>query len=207
MTAIRTRAALEAALGQVAALDPRLAALWRRAGTPGLRRRAPGFTGLFRIVVGQQLSFHAAAAIWRRLEERCHPLTPETFQAIDDAGLRGLGLSRQKVRFGRALAGAFAEGRLKPAALARLDDEAAIAALVELDGIGCWSAECYLLFSFGRPDIWPADDLALATACQGLLGLDQRPRGKEMRALGEAWRPWRSAVARLLWHGYRKQVV
>lgn len=207
MTAIRSRAALEAALTHVAALDPRLAALWRRAGTPDLRRRAPGFAALLRIVVAQQLSFHAAAAIWRRLETRCDPPTPEAFLAQDDAGLRRLGLSRQKVRFGRALAGAFAEGRLKPAALDRLDDEAAIAALVELEGIGRWSAECYLLFSFGRPDVWPADDLALATACQGLLGLDQRPCGKEMRALGEAWRPWRSAAARLLWHGYRKQMV
>ena len=188
-------------------MDKRLAVLWQRAGTPGLRRSRHGFAGLFRIVVGQQLSFHAAASIWRRVEEACEPLSAETFLGLDEADLRALGLSRQKIRFGRALAQAAAEGRLKPQRLARLDDEAAIGALIELDGIGRWSAECYLLFALGRPDVWPADDLALAVACQGLLALPERPRGKEMRALAESWRPWRSAAARLLWHGYRKQVV
>ncbi len=207
MTALRTHTALSTALNEVAALDPRLGDLWQRVGTPGLRRSRHGFAGLFRIVVGQHLSFHAAAAIWRRVEEACAPLSPETFLRLDEPELRALGLSRQKIRFGRAVAHAAKSGRLEPRRLARLDDETAIGTLIELDGIGRWTAECYLLFALGRPDVWPADDLALAVSCQRLFDLDARPTGKEMRVLAESWRPWRSAAARLLWHGYRRQVV
>lgn len=207
ITALRTKVALARALGEVAALDPKLADLWQCAGTPGLRRSRQGFPGLLRIVVSQQLSSHAAAAIWRRVEEMCEPLSAEMFLGLNQAHLRRTGLSRQKIRFGRALAQAILEGRFRPQRLARLEDELAIRELIELDGIGRWSAECYLLFSLGRPDVWPADDLALAVACQSLLSLPERPKGEELRILAEHWRPWRSAAARLLWHGYGKQLV
>ena len=207
ITALRTKVTLARAVGEVAALDSRLSDLWQRAGTPGLYRGRQGFPGLFRIVVSQQLSFHAAAAIWRRVEEICEPLSAEMFLDLNQVHLRRTGLSHQKIRFGRALAQAIVEGRFRPQRLARLDDELAIGALIELDGIGRWSAECYLLFSLGRSDVWPANDLALAVACQSLLSLPERPKGEELRVLAERWRPWRSAAARLLWHGYRKQLV
>ena len=114
-----------------------------------------------------------------------------------------MGFSRQKVRSGRALAEAIASGRLDIDGLARLDDEAAVDQLVQVPGIGRWTAEIYLLFALQRPDVWPADDLAVVKAVQAVKGLAARPGRKEMRGLAEAWRPHRSAAARLFWHYYR----
>ena len=181
--------------------------LWRRAGTPGLRRRASGFAGLLRVIIAQQVSFHAAAAIWRRLEARCAPLTADILLTLDTEELRALGLSRQKAAFARSLAEALRDGRLRPRTWARLDDEAAIAELTEVKGIGRWTAECHLLFGLGRPDVWPADDLALAASCHRLLELAERPSAAETTEIAGRWQPWRSAAARLLWHGYGKAVL
>ena len=159
------------------------------------------------MIIAQQVSFHAAAAIWRRLEARCTPMTADTLIAIDAAELRTLGLSRQKAAFAHALADAMADGRLRPRSWARLDDEAAIAELTAVKGIGRWTAECHLLFGLGRPDVWPADDLALAASCHRLLDLANRPSAAETTEIAASWQPWRSAAARLLWHGYGKAVL
>ena len=177
-------------------------AILDRAGPPRFRRRRNGFATLLHIILEQQVSISAAASMHRRLAALCRPLAPEPFLALDDATLRSCGFSRQKMAYGRGLAAAVASGSLDFAALEAADDAAAQAALVSLKGIGRWSAEIYLIFALGRPDVWPAADLGLQVAAGECLGLDERPGEPALRAIGEAWRPWRSVAACLLWQSY-----
>ena len=191
---------LPVALAELGARDPDMARALAGAGKPPLRRRKAGFAALLRIILAQQVSVASARAIFARLDVAADPLTPETFLALDDEALRAIGFSRQKIGYGRGLAGDVTERRLDLQRLKRLDDEAAIEALTTVKGIGRWSAEIYLMSALGRPDIWPALDLGLAQAVQLLKGLDERPDPKRMLEIGEAWRPWRSVASLLLWH-------
>ena len=194
---------LRPALEALAAVDRDLAEAYRRCGLPPLRSSPTGFPGLIRIMIGQQVSTASAAAIIARLEAACTPLSAESFLTLDDQALRAVGFSRQKIRFGRALAEAIAVGRLDIDGLPALDDERAVAALLEVPGIGPWTADIYMLFALRRPDVWPVGDLAVVKAVQAVKGLEARPSRQEMHRLGEAWRPHRSAAARLFWHYYR----
>jgi DNA-3-methyladenine glycosylase II len=204
---MKTRKRLEAGLQELGVLDPRMAELRQRTGTPGPRVRPAGYTTLLRVIVGQQLSIDAAAAIWKRMEVAGITKDPVAFVACDDETLRGCGLSRQKIVYGRGLAEAIVVGDLDLGRMRRMDDEAAIEQLVLLKGIGRWSAEVYLLFALGRPDIMPADDLALLVSAGRHLGDGERWTPGQLRAEAEAWRPWRSAAARLLWHAYHVDVI
>jgi DNA-3-methyladenine glycosylase II len=182
--------------------EPVFAAILERAGPPCFRRRRNGFVTLLHIILEQQVSIDAAAAMHRRLSSLCRPLAPEPFLTLDDATLRACGFSRQKMGYARDLAAKAAAGRFDFASLASADDEAAQAALRSLKGIGRWSAEIYLIFALGRPDIWPAADLGLQVAVGECLGLAGRRAEAELRRLGEPWRPWRSVAACLFWHAY-----
>ncbi len=190
-------------LRSLARRDPLLGAIERRAGPLPWRRRARGFPGLLQAICGQQISNQAAAAIWRRLAVIPGAITPEGLLRLADDVLRAAGLSRPKITHARALAEAFASGRLSEAALTAMADEDAIAAIAAVRGLGRWSAEIYLLFALERPDIFPAGDLALAAALADLRGLATRPGEAALRAIAEDWRPWRSLAARLLWHHWR----
>jgi DNA-3-methyladenine glycosylase II len=194
---------LKTALAHLAAVDPDMARAIALIGPPPPRWYGGGFPGLLHIILGQQVSIASAAAIWGRFSALADPLTPAAVLAADDAVLRGIGLSRQKMVYARALAQGIADGTIDLEALETMPDETAIAALMTLKGVGRWTAEVYLLFGLGRPDILPADDLGLLTAAQRLKGLAQRPSAAELRAMAEAWRPWRGVAARLLWHWYR----
>ncbi len=205
------REALERGLAWLVRRDERLARIadelgedWTAAGvTAGdskPSRRNSGFADLLRIIVEQQLSVASADAIWGRVRKTVRPLTPRRFLKAGDQALRAAGLSGQKVKYGRGLAAEIVAGRLDLDALARLSDEAVMAELVKIKGIGRWTAEIYLMFVLGRPDVWPAGDLALANSAKAALGLEERPQEKEMDALAEGWRPWRSVAARLFWH-------
>jgi DNA-3-methyladenine glycosylase II len=187
---------LRPALEALAACDADVARAYEVCGLPPIR-----------IMTSQQVSVHAARAILGRLLAEAGPLTPESFLALDEAAMKRIGFSRQKLRYGRTLAEEILDGRIDLDALAALDDETAIAALCRVKGIGRWTAEIYLLFSLQRPDVWPVGDLAVCVAAQRLKGLADRPSQKEMLALGEAWRPHRSAAARFLWHFYRHDGV
>ncbi len=184
------------------AADPVFAAILDRAGPPRFRRRRNGFATLLHIILEQQVSIDAAAAMHRRLSGTCRPLAPEGFLALDDATLRACGFSRQKMGYARHLAEKVRGGEFDFDRLAAADDEAAQAALIALRGIGRWSAEIYLIFVLGRPDVWPAADLGLQVAVGERLGLASRPAEPELRRLGEAWRPWRSVAACLFWQSY-----
>jgi DNA-3-methyladenine glycosylase II len=182
--------------------EPVFAAILERAGAPRFRRRRNGFPTLLHIILEQQVSIDAAAAMHRRLSALCRPLAPDAFLALDDATLRACGFSRQKMGYARDLAAKVARGDLDFDRLAAADDEAAQSALIALRGIGRWSADIYLIFALGRPDIWPAGDLGLQVAVRECLGLDARPTEPELRSLGEGWRPWRTVAACLFWQSY-----
>ena len=192
-----------AAIELLIAADPDLARIEAQAGPLPWRRRADGFPGLLQAIVGQMISNQAAAAIWGRLRALPGALDPVGLLALDETQLRAAGLSRPKVAHARALAEAFAEERLSAARIAALGDEAAIAAISAVRGMGRWSAEIYLLFALARQDVFPAGDIAVAGAVAVLKGLPARPDPVALRALAEAWRPARSLAARLLWHHWR----
>ncbi len=183
--------------------DPDLARIIPAAGPLPWRSRPPGFTALLQAIVGQQISNAAAAAIWRRVQAVPGALEPAALLRLDEATLRNAGLSRPKVAHAYSLAEAFASGRLETAALEAMNDDAAIATISEVRGMGSWSAEIYLLFALGRPDVFPAGDLALAAAAADLKRLDARPNPKALRTLALDWQPWRGLAARLLWHHWR----
>lgn len=195
--------ALRQALEALALRDPDIARAYELCGLPPARHQVPGFPGLLRIMIAQQVSAYAARAIISRLNEAADPLTPQAVLALDDAALRRIGFSRQKVAYARALAEQVLSRQLDLDRLALLDDEAAIAHLIRAKGVGRWTAEIYLLFALQRPDVWPADDLAVQLAAQRLKGMAQRPSRPEMMEIAAPWRPYRSAAARLLWHLYR----
>ena len=198
--------AIAEGLHRLAEREPILAELVASAGLPPPRSRPPGFATLLQIITGQQVSTHAAAAIWQRVALLADPMTPAAWLQLPDEALRGAGFSRSKVVYCRDLAAKLLDGTVDLDGLDRLDDQAAIRMLSSIKGIGRWTAEIYLLFSQGRPDIWPADDLAIQAAYQHLRGLPARPTERELRPLGDGFRPWRSAAALLLWHFYRHRV-
>lgn len=191
----------------LARAEPAFAAALARVGYPAPRISERGYQTLLRTIVGQQVSIHAARAVWDRLDAAIGGAAdPANLTAASDETLRAAGLSRQKSGYARSLAELVLSGELD---LHRLpeDDEEAIAQLVKVKGIGRWSAEIYLLFAEGRPDVWPAGDLAVQIEVGRILGLPDRPSEKEVRALAEPWRPHRGAAAILSWHHYGTKVI
>jgi DNA-3-methyladenine glycosylase II len=192
---------INAGLDEIAAREPAIARALQLAGYPPPRIRARGYITLLRTIVGQQVSVAAATSVWNKMEAALGAITPETLLAADFDTLRACGLSRQKQGYARSLSELVATGGLDLDNLPA-DDEEAIAHLVRIKGIGRWSAEIYLLFAEGRPDIWPAGDLAIQEGMGRILGLPERPSEKQVRAAAEAWRPHRGAVTLLTWHCY-----
>ena len=189
---------------ELTAADPGLARIVAEAGHPEIALRPAGFPTLLRAIIAQQVSAAAARTIWRRFEDRlAGPVEAAGVHALGYDGVRALGLSGRKTDYALGLAEAALSGELDFDAIARMPDEEAIARLIALRGIGRWTAEVYLLFALGRPDVWPAADLALATAAGRIRGLDARPSFKTASEIAETWRPWRGAAAILLWHYYR----
>jgi len=197
-----TDAGLAAALDALARADPDLGAVVARFGPPPLWAREPGFPTLVHLILEQQVSLASAQAAFDRLRAATGPLTPAAFLALDDAALLAIGFSRQKARYGRALAAAVQDGSLDLGGLHALDDDGVDAALTAVPGIGPWTATIYRLMVLLRPDAWPVHDIALAQAIAEVRGLDRRPSAGEMHALADGWRPWRAVAARVLWHHY-----
>lgn len=182
----------------LAAREPRFAAALEETGTLPLRLRSGGYPALLQAICGQQLSVASAGACWQRLVE-AGVTEPGALLAADDETLRGCGLSRPKIRYARALA----EADLDYPRLAVIPESEAIETLTAVKGIGTWTAEIYLKFSVGRADVFAAGDLALQEAARILFDLPERPTDKALRAMAEAWSPWRAVAARILWAYYR----
>ena len=203
LTAEQLRAGLDA----IAEREPAFARALSLAGYPEPRIRERGYRTLLRTIVGQQVSVAAAASVWRKLEaELGEDMAPDVLLAAEFDALRACGLSRQKQGYARSLCELVAGGELDLENLPT-DDEEAIAELVRIKGIGRWSAEIYLLFAEGRPDIWPAGDLAVQAGIGKILALPERPSEKQARALAEPWSPHRGAAAILTWHCYNNAAL
>ena len=204
---VRTVDSINAAVDELAKREKAFAAVLEKHGRPEPRVSDPGATTLLRTIVGQQVSVAAARSMWAKLEAGygAPPDLKKILKASDEE-LRLAGLSRQKAGYARSLAGLVLSGELDLDHLPE-DDEEAIALLTKIKGIGRWSAEIYLLFAEGRTDVWPAGDLAVQIEIGKLLGLEGKPTEKQLRELGEAWRPHRGAVAVLAWHSYNSEVL
>lgn len=203
MTVLDTEAQLADAISRLAIIEPRFDAIITRHGTPPLRRSEPGLRGLLRIVTDQLISLKAGEAIWRRIEAELHPFDAGTICGMEHMRLMALGLSGAKARTFQALSQAVHDGHVEFDELAGAGDDEVLRRLQMIKGIGPWTADIYLLSAMGRADAWPAGDLALQAAAQDLFGLPARPGPQDMKRLAEAWRPFRSVAARLLWSHYR----
>ncbi len=173
-------------------------------GRPKSRKRAPGFATLSRIIVDQQVSVQAGAAIWERLETGCGTVTPENVRIAGIEGLRICGLSGAKARYVTGIADAIVEDGLNLNGLVRKSDEDAREILMALKGVGRWTADIYLMFALGRPDIMPSGDIALQAAAGRLLAIDPRPGPAALDEIAERWSPHRTIAAIILWHAYKR---
>ncbi|WP_066780372.1 DNA-3-methyladenine glycosylase family protein [Sphingomonas sp. CCH5-D11] len=186
----------------LARLEPKFAPALERVGYPPTRIRERGHVTLMRTIVGQQVSVKAAEAMWRKLIDLIgDPVDLDRLGHASDEEMRSAGMSRQKTAYLRSLSEEVVSGRLDFAHLPADDDEA-VALLMRVKGIGRWSAEIYLLFAEGRPDIWPAGDLAVQIEVGKILGHDTRPSEKLTRELAAPWSPHRGAAAIFAWHHY-----
>ncbi|TCP63343.1 DNA-3-methyladenine glycosylase II [Rhodovulum bhavnagarense] len=182
----------------LARIEPRFAHLLTLTGPLPLRRRPDGFAALLSAIVSQQVSVAAADAIWARMQVA--GLTdPQVIAVAGDEALRACGLSRQKIRYARALSTA----GIDFSALRACPTGAVISRLVAVPGIGRWTAEIYAMFSLGRADVFAPGDLALQEGARMLFDLPERPREGALRAMAEDWAPWRAVAARALWAYYR----
>lgn len=199
--------AIREGIDHVAAMEPGIARARDRVGYPEPRIRPTGYKTLLRTIVGQQVSVAAASSMWNKLEaELGAEFTPACLLKRDFDTLRACGLSRQKQGYARSLCELVEAGEVDFDQLSG-DDEEAIEQLTRIKGIGRWSAEIYLLFAEGRPDIWPAGDLAVQAGIGKILGHEERPSEKTTRTLADNWRPHRGAIAILTWHSYNNPAL
>ena len=189
------------ALDQLAAIDTDIAAALSRFGPPPDRSLPASFETLARSIIGQQISRAAASAIWTRMLDQDHSSAP-IIAAKQPDDLMPFGLSRRKAEYLIGIADEIQSGRLDLAALAEMGGEDVQKRLVEIRGVGTWTADNFRLFALGDMDAWPANDIALQEGMKRLKSLDERPNGKMLETHGEAWRPYRGAGALMLWHIY-----
>jgi DNA-3-methyladenine glycosylase II len=189
-------------LGTLVSRDPDLAHVVDRYGPPPMWRRNPCFATLVRIILEQHVSLASARAVYLRLAALVVPFSAVRFRRIEETHLKSAGLTRQKLAYCKHLAEAVATQKLSLKRLNRLSDAEAHKALVQIKGIGPWTADIYLLMALRRPDIWPRGDLALKAALKTVKHLPALPSDERFEAMASAWRPWRSIAARMLWHFY-----
>ena len=195
-----TKETFKQAVETLSERDPDLNKFYRTSGLPLLRNRTPGYGTLLKVICGQQVSTAAARAITGRLDSIAKPMTPEIFLGLSEIKVRQIGLSRQKEIYGRGIAEAIINGTFSLRKIANMEDEEAVAEMMKLKGIGRWTAEVYLIFALRRPDLWPIDDLGVVKGVMGMKGLTSRPSRQELIQIGELYKPWRSAAARMMWH-------
>jgi DNA-3-methyladenine glycosylase II len=197
---------IAAGTAHLRAADPALARTIAAVGSCTLTLEEDYFRALVDAIISQQISVKAAASILARVLALCVPdpiLTPAHLHALDEEALRAVGCSRAKALYLKDLSARIVAGQLDLAGLQRLPDEAIIAQLVAVRGIGRWTAEMFLIFSLGRPDVWPVDDLGVVIAAQEVWALPARPKRKELLARGEPLRPYRTLAAWYLWQSRR----
>jgi DNA-3-methyladenine glycosylase II len=197
-----TEVSLARATRVLAKRDPDLALILERLGPPPLWARPSGFSTLVKIILEQQVSLASAASLFAKLKRHTVPFSPARVLELGESHLKSLGLTRQKTAYCLHLAESLRDKSLRLSRLPLMTDSEVKSALMEVKGLGSWSADVYLLMVLRRPDIWPANDLALAIAAQKVKGLARRPGPDELTKLAEDWRPFRSVAARMLWQSY-----
>ena len=198
----QTASEFRRALHNLAKRDGRLANALDKFGEPDFWHRQPGFSTLVLFILEQQVSLASGAAAFKRLRARIGDITPSAVLAPTDDELRADGVSRQKARYIRALAGVVLEGHIDLAGLESRSDEDVRQELTGQLGIGPWTADVYLLSCLRRPDVWPVLDRALQVATDEVLELGSPPDPVALMEVGDRWRPHRSTAARLMWHAY-----
>lgn len=182
--------------------DRQLKRVISKFGPPPFWDREEGFKTLIYIILEQQVSLASAKAAYEKMLKKIVSFTPVNFLKLSDAELKAIGFSRQKTSYTRNLAEAIINESLDLSGLSDLDDAQVKAQLMNIKGIGPWTADIYLLMALGRPDIWPNGDIALASAVQKLKGFALRPTSEELDRISLKWKPWRAVAARILWHYY-----
>lgn len=195
---------IEQGLKALCLIDKDLEAAVKNQGYPSPRVNPHGFEAFLSIIVSQQLSTKVASVIMGRLVALLEEVTPERLLIVEEQSLRDVGLSWRKIEYAKGLALAVQSGSLDIDGLKTLSDEEAITAITNLKGFGRWSAEIYLMFSLGRQDIFPADDLGVLIALGRLKGLVDKPTPKQAREMVEHWQPWRSVGSLFLWQYYHQ---
>ncbi len=183
----------------LAAVDPILGKVIEIGGDSILRPRHDPFFSLSRSIVGQQISVKAAESVWQKMLALMGDVTPQAVADENEDSLRECGLSRPKARYILSLAEHFIDGSLKREQWSEMDDEAVIERLVQVKGIGRWTAEMFLIFHLLRPDVLPLGDIGIQKAIANNFNGGIRPSAKEMATIAEPWRPWRSVASWYLW--------
>lgn len=196
---IQTDACVAEGVVWLCSADPRFAQAMEGLPPLPLRLKPDGFAELLSAIVSQQVSVASANAIWGRLHEAGMTDASQVARTTEEA-LRALGLSRQKARYAHALAAA----EIDYYGLRDLPADEVIKILTAVPGIGAWTAEIYAMFSLGRADVFAPGDLALQEAAKLIFDLPERPKEKAFRAMSQAWSPWRSVAARIMWAYYKQ---
>lgn len=206
MRIIRTHEDIEAGLAGLVMLDARLEQVIAKAGPVPLRRTEPGYRGLANIIVSQMVSKASARAIWQRMAAALGEISAAAVLSLTDEDCRLCGLSRAKADTLRRTAAATVAGEIDLDAICNIEAAAAIRELTAIKGVGRWTAEVYLLFCAGHPDVFPSGDVALQNAVAHALAFELRPTASEVDSLAVVWSPWRSVAARLFWAYYAQQM-
>ena len=170
-----------------------------------LFKKKKGFEGLISLIVDQQLSVASARAIFKRMKNLIEPFTAENFIKVSETDLKNAGLSSQKINYCKGIANKIISGDLNLESLEKKEDSAVIEELVQIKGIGEWTAKCYLIACLKRIDAWPSADLGLMVAIQKLKGMKERPKQLTIEEIAEPWSPYRSVAALLLWSTHDKE--
>lgn len=189
-------------ISELSARDTDLAAVISKWGNPPFWTHSPGFSGIVLAILSQQVSLESAQATFTKLENSLGSISPDRFLSLDNSQLRTLGFSRQKSSYVRGIAQSIVDGEIDLNVIESMDGDQARNRLMELPGVGPWTADTYLLFALRRSDAWPSGDLALEKAVQELRGLPTIPSTEEVDSIADFWRPWRAVAARILWHYY-----
>jgi DNA-3-methyladenine glycosylase II len=202
LTRSLTRALVTEGARHLAARDEDLARIHQRLGDPPIWGRRPGFPALVKIILEQQVSLRSAAAMYRRIDEHVGGMSPHNINRTGVAGLRQIGVTRQKAAYCHGLARRVLDGTLDLGAVSCASDDEGRRMLLDVPGLGPWSVDIYFLMALRRPDVWPRGDLALASALRDIKGLRALPSHEQQLKLSQAWAPWRSVAARILWAHY-----
>lgn len=197
-----TKTSLIDAAHVLARRDKDLASILTAHGPPPMWARPPGFSTLVKIILEQQVSLRSAASMYRRLRGNVVPFRPHRFVELGETHFRSLGVTRQKTAYCLHLSECILSGNLSLRNLTKMTDEEAKLALMQVKGIGSWSADIFLLMALQRPDVWPTGDLALVAAIARVKNLKRLPTAEQFQRMGDSWRPFRSVAARMLWQHY-----